>query len=1096
MAGSGNIVAYLSIQTLGQFLQKLVLMIFQVVIAASAVTRYEAIGVLEPKCGYLVGSSDLDSTSCPNFWHTPVDVLAIVVLMFGFLLCFVIFLLVPFRRFMASPAARWATGGLFRRLRRPMLRPSKLPEALKLHLWAWPISSLMTTMGVWTESLMEIEQCSGRLEWLDPMPREEEKTQDGAEEAPGASFDVVSLRAMAESSTWLYAFAWLPIPIAGPVMFTATLYLNRHRVFTIGSVDYLAKNSSKDLGGFGLDSLVSRDEHHLRNHLQEAPLAVQVLKWIGSFLMFLFMLIIQLVPGDTLMDRAATISLFMGLGLAGRLSNGFVCLLSGRSCLVAISPSDNVMLLLQRSREKLDVDISRLYAGAKALPLGHRLVDLGIKNGAVLTGAVVNVQVISSLEALWHGDAWPLTCCSEAQDGAFLAAQRDGKAVVWGGLACSDKFYQELTDLCDVKATVGAFAALRPNGSVLCWGKAQFGGDKSEVKDQLQADVCALYANSKSFAALKHDGSVVTWGGARYANFGGDSSKVQEQLVGVQRICAAETAFAALKADGSVVTWGDSCQGGDSSRVTEQLRGVVALHSTRRAFAALKDTGEVVTWGTATEGGGSFMVQDQLHSVVEVSATTYAFSALRSDGSVISWGQTAMSPCTTGVLKVIGNDCAFAAVLGDGSVVTWSDSNGGKGGGDSLAAQRELRDIVEIHPFEQCFVAMRRDKSAIFWGRDQEPQVFRDVTKVGVTKRGLAALKMDGSVEGIDFPARGGISFTSVESQLQEGVTELHMNANAFAAVKHDGSILTWGSQKHGGDSRSVQGLLAEGAIAVFCCTADLVEQWTRFQAAQNLISFCEDLFAAGHEPLKPSEGIDPLEGLTPLDRHRVKQAWREMEQLPWLQEGRLPVAVYSWLSSRGIQCNAGELALAMLQRQRDHERHLEVHVERNPEVPPSVLLSVKVLLLRAAVHNDLCILEAKKAARVRAHAEAYEAAKNRAKSFQTWCQRKASVRAAAAANALLMAFEASELSQVRKKKPLWMRFSFSTSTEAAVSVLPSAFMRRILEAQEARYGITVWGYVHLEWPVDKDAIFNPQDAVVGSLRSGFCQRNFCPREQ
>lgn len=37
-----------------------------------------------------------------------------------------------------------------------------------------------------------------------------------------------------------------------------------------------------------------------------------------------------------------------------------VCLLSGRSCLVAISPSDNLMLLLQRSREKLDVDISTL----------------------------------------------------------------------------------------------------------------------------------------------------------------------------------------------------------------------------------------------------------------------------------------------------------------------------------------------------------------------------------------------------------------------------------------------------------------------------------------------------------------------------------------------------------------------------------------------------------------------------------------------------------------------------------------------------------------------------------------------------------------
>lgn len=47
------------------------------------------------------------------------------------------------------------------------------------------------------------------------------------------------------------------------------------------------------------------------------------------------------------------------------------------------------------------------------------------------------------------------------------------------------------------------------------------------------------------------------------------------------------------------------------------------------------------------------------------------------------------------------------------------------------------------------------------------------------------------------LPHWAGISFTSVESELQEGVTELHMNANAFAAVKHDGSILTWGSQKH-----------------------------------------------------------------------------------------------------------------------------------------------------------------------------------------------------------------------------------------------------------------------------------------------------------
>lgn len=37
---------------------------------------------------------------------------------------------------------------------------------------------------------------------------------------------------------------------------------------------------------------------------------------------------------------------------------------------------------------------------------------------------------VVGFQALWNGgDAWPLTCCSEAGDGAFLAAQRDGKVV-------------------------------------------------------------------------------------------------------------------------------------------------------------------------------------------------------------------------------------------------------------------------------------------------------------------------------------------------------------------------------------------------------------------------------------------------------------------------------------------------------------------------------------------------------------------------------------------------------------------------------------------------------------------------------------------
>eukprot|EP00435_Cladocopium_sp_Y103_P006922 s4767_g2.t1 len=328
-AASGSYISFLSSLTAVQFLQKLVLMLFQIVIAASVQLRQEAVGVLEPNCGYLVGKDDLDGTSCPNFWHAPVDVLAwgpqpaIVVLMFGFLLCFVLVLLVPFRRFMASFAARWATVGFFRHgLRRPMLWPSKLPEVLKLPLWAWPISPLMTSLGVWNEAQAEIEQTAGRLEWLDPTPREEEKSSEGPE-APGANFDLASQRAMANSTTWLCAYAWLPMPLAGPVMFTATMYFNRYRVLTFGRVE----DSDPAKASSCADNIFSRDSASLRYQLQdcvlqqlsrrEAPLPIQVVKWICSFLMFIFMLLIQLAPGLTLVERVHSIALFMALGLAG-----------------------------------------------------------------------------------------------------------------------------------------------------------------------------------------------------------------------------------------------------------------------------------------------------------------------------------------------------------------------------------------------------------------------------------------------------------------------------------------------------------------------------------------------------------------------------------------------------------------------------------------------------------------------------------------------------------------------------------------------------------------------------------------------------------
>ena len=80
------------------------------------------------------------------------------------------------------------------------------------------------------------------------------------------------------------------------------------------------------------------------------------------------------------------------------------------------------------------------------------------------------------------------------------------------------------------------------------------------------------------------NGFVVTWGDRR---FGGDSSRVQEQLRNVQHIQATHYAFAAILDNGSVVTRGDPDCGGDSSRVQQQLRNVQHIQASEHNCATV-----------------------------------------------------------------------------------------------------------------------------------------------------------------------------------------------------------------------------------------------------------------------------------------------------------------------------------------------------------------------------------------------------------------------------------------------------------------------------------------------------------------------------
>jgi len=126
---------------------------------------------------------------------------------------------------------------------------------------------------------------------------------------------------------------------------------------------------------------------------------------------------------------------------------------------------------------------------------------------------------------------------------------------------------------------------------VITWGDAGYGGNSEEVREQLAVDVVSrptkrmrrdatglprhnphvkhIYSTRFAFAAVNSDGSVITWGAAP---FGGNSSEVREQLAAdVQHVHSTDCAFAAVKSGGGVITWGLAQHGGNSDGVREQL---------------------------------------------------------------------------------------------------------------------------------------------------------------------------------------------------------------------------------------------------------------------------------------------------------------------------------------------------------------------------------------------------------------------------------------------------------------------------------------------------------------------------------------------
>ena len=91
-------------------------------------------------------------------------------------------------------------------------------------------------------------------------------------------------------------------------------------------------------------------------------------------------------------------------------------------------------------------------------------------------------------------------------------------------------------------------------------------------------------------------------------------------------------------------------------------------------------------------------------------------------------------------------------------------------------------------------------------------------SKIFSSANAFAALKEDGSVVTWGHEDYGGDS-SSVSSDISSPVTQIFTDERAFAALKDDGSVVTWGNSGYGSDSSLVSSDLSSGVTMIFSTT-------------------------------------------------------------------------------------------------------------------------------------------------------------------------------------------------------------------------------------------------------------------------------------
>ena len=272
------------------------------------------------------------------------------------------------------------------------------------------------------------------------------------------------------------------------------------------------------------------------------------------------------------------------------------------------------------------------------------------------------------------------------------------------------------------------------------------------------------------------------------------------------------------------------------------------------------DAGTVYTFGNETFGGKPIsdgvdvtaQLRDLKDPVMQVAATGFAFAAVRKSGKVVVWGRTDRGGSTkklkaagadTGVKSVVGCRLgAFAALKTNGKVTSWGRVLSGGSGAITADVEKRLDALDSISnlyatPYGGWLAVDSKGRVEV-WGdptaggslAKAASSVANDlksgVAQVFSTDHAFAVIKADKTVvswgpdvfkeTGVDASTL--VTYESVKAKLVN-VEQIVSTQNAFAARTAAGAVVVWGSKKHGAypDNGATDGEVCLRFLIEFC---------------------------------------------------------------------------------------------------------------------------------------------------------------------------------------------------------------------------------------------------------------------------------------